>query len=67
VTTVSTTYRPGVVEVTAPGVYRLSELRDEAAQRFADELERPVDWPTLVGTRETGPDAFVASFALEAV
>jgi hypothetical protein len=54
-----------VVTVTAPGGYTLTELRDAAALRFAELRETAVDWPTLVGTRETGPDAFIASYALE--
>jgi len=61
----TTTYAPGVVTVTAPGHYRLSELRDEAALRFAEELQRPVDWPTLAGTGETVDGMHRATYVLE--
>lgn len=60
----STAYNGQVVTVTAQGHYRMSELRDAAAQRFADELETAVDWPTLVGQRQVGPDTYAASFTL---
>jgi hypothetical protein len=55
----------GTVTVTAAGHYRMSELLDAAALEFAAARETAVDWPTLVGTRELGPDSFLATFALE--
>lgn len=54
----------GTVTVTAAGHCTLSELRDAAALEFATARETAVDWPTLVGTRELGPDSFLATFAL---
>jgi hypothetical protein len=54
-----------MVTVTAPGVYRLSELQSEAALAFAELHERPVAWPTLVGHRQTDSDQYVATFALD--
>ena len=64
----TTTYTaPGVVTVTAPGAYLMSEIRDEAALRFAEELARPVDWPTLADVTETPAGDFIATYVLEGV
>ena len=63
----TTTYAPGAVTVTAPGTYLMSELRDEAAQRFAEELERPVGWPTLADVTETPAGHFLATYVLAGV
>ena len=64
----NTVYNPdGTVTVHSPGDYSLSEIRSEAALRFAHEHGTAVDWPALVRTTELGADAFAATYALAGV
>lgn len=64
----TTVYNPdGTVTVHAGGNYRLSDLRSEAALRFAHEHGKAVDWPALVRTTELGRDNFAATFVLGGV
>ena len=51
----------GTVTVVSDGTHTLSAMLHEAAQAFADRLERAVPWPVLLDTTDT-----TATYALGA-